>query len=121
MLLFVATTLALVTLAQCGNYTVTQEAWFDVEVQDMDGPGQDYRGRFVIALFGETAPMTSMNFASITKGYKKGKVGRYYTTINVRAFFLGGIVLAIEIYVSLLVFFACQFGVQDPIARVRYC
>ena len=82
MLLFVATTLALVTLAQCGNYTVTQEAWFDVEVQDMDGPGQDYRGRFVIALFGETAPMTSMNFASITKGYKKGKVRRYNTTCS---------------------------------------
>ena len=74
MLLLLVCTLTLVGLGSCGNYTVTDEAWFDVEVQDMDGPGQDYRGRFVIGLFGETAPMTSMNFAAITKGYKKGKV-----------------------------------------------
>lgn len=39
----------------------------------MDGPGQDYRGRFVVALFGDTAPMTVMNFVSITRGYKRGK------------------------------------------------
>ena len=23
-----------------GKYTVTEEAWFDVEVKDLDGPGQ---------------------------------------------------------------------------------
>ena len=63
--------------AQAGNYTITDEAWFEVEVKDMDGPGQDYRGRFVIALFGETAPMTVMNFAAITRGYKRGKVSNY--------------------------------------------
>ena len=40
----------------------------------MDGPGEDYRGRFVIALFGETAPMTVMNFVAIARGYKRGKV-----------------------------------------------
>ena len=68
---------AVATLARAGNYTVTDEAWFDVEVKDMDGPGEDYRGRFVIALFGETAPMTTMNFVAITRGYKRGKVRRH--------------------------------------------
>jgi len=66
------------TLAQCGNFTVTDEAWFDVEVKDLDGPGEDYRGRFTIALFGETAPMTVMNFAAITKGYKRGNQKLWY-------------------------------------------
>lgn len=42
--------------------------------QDLDGPGEDYKGRFTIALFGETAPMTVMNFAAITRGYKRGPV-----------------------------------------------
>lgn len=56
----------------CGNHTVTEEAWFDIEVKDLDGPGEDYTGRFTIALFGESAPMTVLNFVSITKGYKKG-------------------------------------------------
>ena len=65
---------ALLAMAQAGKYTVTEEAWFEVEVKDMDGPGEDYVGRFTIALFGETAPMTTMNFAAITKGYKKGTV-----------------------------------------------
>ena len=39
---------------------------------------QDYTGRFTIALFGEAAPMTAMNFASITKGYKKGREMLHY-------------------------------------------
>ena len=41
--LFVATLAAIVSLAHCGNFTVTDEAWFEVEIKDMDGPGQDYR------------------------------------------------------------------------------
>jgi cyclophilin family peptidyl-prolyl cis-trans isomerase len=64
--------------AYAGNYTVTDEAWFDIEIKDMDGPGQDYRGRFVVALFGETAPMTTMNFVAITRGYKRGKEKLHY-------------------------------------------
>ena len=56
-----------------GNkYTVTEEAWFEVKVEDMDGPGQDFQGRFTIALFGDTAPMTVLNFVSITKGWSRG-------------------------------------------------
>merc|ERR1711976_236430 len=74
--LFAATLVTLVALGYCGDYTVTEEAWFDVEVKDPHG--EDYRGRFVIALFGDTAPMTAMNFASITKGWKKGKDRLHY-------------------------------------------
>lgn len=74
MMFLVAMAATLLALANAGKYTVTQEVWFEVEVRDLDGPGQDYTGRFTIALFGETAPMTTMNFAAITKGYKKGIV-----------------------------------------------
>jgi len=72
--LFVASVLALLGLGYCGNYTVTEEAWFDIEIKDLDGPGDDYRGRFVVGLFGETCPMTAMNFAAIAKGFKRGRV-----------------------------------------------
>ncbi|CAD5111182.1 DgyrCDS516 [Dimorphilus gyrociliatus] len=61
-----------------GKYTITDEAWFDVEVKDMDGPGQDFRGRFVVGLFGETAPMTVMNYVAITRGYKRGREVLHY-------------------------------------------
>ena len=74
MVLLLLATVSLFTLGYCGNYTVTDEAWFDVEVKDMDGPGQDYRGRFVVGLFGEVAPMTVMNYVALTRGYKRGKV-----------------------------------------------
>lgn len=66
------------SLAECGNYTVTDEAWFEVSVKDMDGPGKDYKGKFTIALFGEAAPMTAMNFAAITRGYKRGRENLHY-------------------------------------------
>ena len=56
------------------NFTVTEEAWFDVEIKDFDGIGEDYRGRFVVALFGDRCPMTNMNFQSLAKGYKRGSV-----------------------------------------------
>ena len=81
-MLFVAIGITLLVAAQAGKYTVTKEAWFEVEVEDLDGPGEDYVGRFTIALFGETASMTVMNFEAITKGYKKGKVGRLYVLVQ---------------------------------------
>ena len=73
MLLTVSSLLAVLSMGFCDQYTVTEEAWFEVEVKDMDGPGEDYKGRFTIALFGEAAPMTVLNFATITKGFKLGK------------------------------------------------
>ena len=78
MQLFLAVTLTLIGLCTCDKYTVTDEVWFEVEVKDMDGPGQDYRGRFTVAVFGETAPMTALNFVSIAKGYKRGNKTLHY-------------------------------------------
>ena len=75
--LFVACVFAIFSLGYCGNYTVTEECWFDVEVKDWDAAGDDFRGRFVIGLFGDTAPMSAMNFAAIAKGFKRGRVSVY--------------------------------------------
>ena len=60
------------------SYVVTDEAWFEVEIRDLEGPGMHYRGRFEVGLFGEIVPMTTMNFVGICKGYKSGKVCRHY-------------------------------------------
>jgi len=70
--------LSLVGLSLAGKYTVTDEAWFEVQTDDVDGKGTPFTGRFTIALFGETAPMTVMNFVSIVKGYKRGNEFLHY-------------------------------------------
>jgi len=63
--------LCTVSSTEAGNYTITDEAWFSVTVEDPDTPTKNYSGRFVIALFGETVPMTVMNFVAITRGYER--------------------------------------------------
>ena len=83
LLLLVTVAFSAVSLANCGNFTVTEEAWFDVEVKDLDGAGEDFKGRFTVALFGETAPMTVMNFAALTKGYKKGDLKLAYKNTKI--------------------------------------
>lgn len=60
-----------VTSTEAGNYTVTDEAWFSVSVEHPDTPTKNFTGRFVIALFGETVPMTVMNFVAIARGYER--------------------------------------------------
>merc|ERR1712008_229882 len=72
MLLFVAFA-TFVASTYAGNFTVTDECWFDIESTDYDGPGEHYNGRFVIGVMGETAPMTALNFVSLTRGHKQGK------------------------------------------------
>jgi len=72
----IAVLFALLTAGSAYNpdpLQVTDEVFFDVKVKDMDGPGQDYRGRFVIGVFGNAAPMTALNFVSIARGFKGGK------------------------------------------------
>ena len=46
------------------------------------------RGRFEIALFGETAPMTVMNFVALSKGYRGGKVREYNMHITTYKLYL---------------------------------
>ncbi|XP_014783396.1 uncharacterized protein LOC106878632 [Octopus bimaculoides] len=65
------------------NYTITELAWFEVEIKNHDGPGGDYTGKFAIGLFGDTVPMTVMNFAKIAKGYKSGKQNLQYRNSNI--------------------------------------
>jgi len=70
-------------LVQAGKYSVTEEVYFDVKVEDIDGPGEDYKGRFVIAVFGDVAPMTTLNFVSLAKGYQRGKDKLWYKDTKV--------------------------------------
>ena len=56
---------------------MTDVAWFDVLMENPSGDGQDVAGRFEVALFGLSAPMTVMNFFNLVKGYKRGKVGGF--------------------------------------------
>jgi len=72
MLFFVAFA-TFVASTYAGNFSVTDEVWFDVEIKDYDGPGEHYNGRFVIGVMGDTAPMTALNFVSLAKGHKRGK------------------------------------------------
>ena len=81
--LFLSAFLALLATAYCGKYTVTDEVWFQVEIKGLDGPGQDYTGRFVVAVFGETAPMTTLNFVSIARGYKLRDTTLFYKGTNI--------------------------------------
>lgn len=55
------------------KYTVTEEVWFEVEIKDLDGPGDDFTGRFTVAVFGEDAPATVMNFVSLARGWRSAK------------------------------------------------
>lgn len=70
-LLFVSAILAVFASAHCINYTVTDEVWFEVTIKSHGAPGEDYIGRFEVAVFGEIVPLTAMNFVSIARGYKK--------------------------------------------------
>ena len=74
--------LTCVSLCAC-DYTVTDEVWFEVEVKDMDGPGQDYRGRFTVGVFGDAAPMTALNFVSLARGFKRGDTKLHYKDSNI--------------------------------------
>ncbi|KAL5007704.1 hypothetical protein ScPMuIL_016510 [Solemya velum] len=79
--LFLATVVSLFAIGYCKNYTVTEEVWFDVQIKDMEEVGDDFTGRIVIGLFGNSCPMTTMNFAAIAKGFRrKGEYLHYKNT-----------------------------------------
>ncbi|XP_060063695.1 uncharacterized protein LOC132544141 [Ylistrum balloti] len=64
-------------------YVVTEEVYFDVYIKDFED-GEDYHGRFVVGVFGDVAPITSLNFISLAKGYKppnKRKTLHYKNTV----------------------------------------
>lgn len=69
--LYLSILASLITLGLCGKYTVTDEVWFEVEIRDLEGPGDHYTGTFTVGVFGEVVPMTALNFVSIARGYKQ--------------------------------------------------
>jgi len=83
MLLFLVALLSVSSgVIEAGNFTVTHEAWFEVDVRGMDDPGENFGGKFTVALFGETVPMTVLNFVSLINGHKvKGKKMSYKGTL----------------------------------------
>ena len=57
------------------NYVVTSEAWFDFGIKESKDSSEVLRkGRVVIGLFGDVCPMTTTNFAQLTKGFKRDNV-----------------------------------------------
>ncbi|KAH9520180.1 hypothetical protein Btru_060223 [Bulinus truncatus] len=69
-IIFVAVVASLLALGQCNkNFTVTSEVVFDLEVKNYNGKGDDISGKVVIGLFGETAPVSVLNFKTLCEGY----------------------------------------------------
>ncbi|ELU04597.1 hypothetical protein CAPTEDRAFT_47195, partial [Capitella teleta] len=60
---------------------VTEEVWFEIET--VQNTGETLKGRFTVALFGEIAPLTVMNFVAITKGYRSNEHLLHYKGSNV--------------------------------------
>ncbi|KAL5004732.1 hypothetical protein ScPMuIL_018188 [Solemya velum] len=81
--LFLATVLSLFAIGYCKNYTVTEEVWLDIQIKDMEGAGDDFTGRIVIGLFGDSCPMTTMNFAAIAKGFRRKGENLHYKNTRI--------------------------------------
>ncbi|XP_029637330.1 peptidyl-prolyl cis-trans isomerase B [Octopus sinensis] len=65
------------------NHTVTHQAWFDIVIKDYDGPAEDLHDRFVFGLYGKTAPVTVLNFAKISNGYKHRNTKLHYKNTKI--------------------------------------
>jgi len=76
LILLVPALSALLSVGLCEkNFTVTSEIALDVEVKNYNGQGDDLVGQVVIGLFGDTVPVSSLNFKTLCSGYKKQNTG----------------------------------------------
>ncbi|ESO12423.1 hypothetical protein HELRODRAFT_184823 [Helobdella robusta] len=71
------------TWASCNNSLITQKAYFDVAI------GNEYWGRIVVGLLGDTTPITVLNFATFAsnhnnKGYSGTIFNRVYTNMAIQ-------------------------------------
>lgn len=74
MLLFVTALAAMAALgAADSNFTVTAEAVFDVEVKNYNGR-DDLKGKITVGIFGNTAPVSALNFKTLCNGFKRPKL-----------------------------------------------
>jgi len=65
---------ALVALGSASsNWTVTSEVVFEIDVNDYDGNGRDMEGSVTVGLFGNTAPVSVLNFKTLCSGFKRPK------------------------------------------------
>ena len=55
---------------------MTDEVWFKLAIADFHDKNKPYVGKVTIGCFGELTPVTCLNFVSLTKGYRKGRVSR---------------------------------------------
>jgi len=63
---------SLVTLGSCDkNFTVTAEVTLELEVKNYNGQGDDITGKVTIGLFGDTAPITTLNFKTLCQGWTR--------------------------------------------------
>ncbi|KAK7116124.1 uncharacterized protein [Littorina saxatilis] len=53
------------------NFTVTYEATLEVEVKNYNGLGDDISGKVVIGMFGDTTPITALNFKTLCEGWTR--------------------------------------------------
>ena len=56
------------------NFTVTTEATLEFEVKNYNSQGDDVSHKVVIGLFGDTAPITSLNFKTLCNGWTRNDV-----------------------------------------------
>ncbi|KAK7477848.1 hypothetical protein BaRGS_00030926 [Batillaria attramentaria] len=70
---------SLVALCACEkNFTVTFEVTLEVEVKNYNGQGDDINGKIVIGMFGDTAPITALNFKNLCNGWTRDDVKLSY-------------------------------------------
>lgn len=66
---------SLVSLCSCDkNFTVTFEATLEIEAKNYNGQGDDISGKLVIGIFGDTAPITALNFKTLCTGWTRDSV-----------------------------------------------
>ncbi|XP_076465615.1 uncharacterized protein LOC143297256 [Babylonia areolata] len=63
---------SLVTLCTCHkNFTVTFVAKLELEVKNYNGQGDDISHELVVGIFGDTAPITALNFKTLCTGWER--------------------------------------------------
>ncbi|KAL8595849.1 hypothetical protein ACOMHN_012267 [Nucella lapillus] len=70
-LLLLVVTSVVTLCAADKNFTVTHEVTLEFEVKNFNGEGDDLDEKVVIGIFGDTTPVTALNFNSICNGYKR--------------------------------------------------
>jgi len=56
------------------NFTVTSEAVFEIDVENYDGNGNNLEGSVTVGIFGNTCPVSALNFKTLCSGFKRPKL-----------------------------------------------